>query len=322
MSDQVSPVLMTQLNPDSDYILLAGPTASGKSALALDLAEKLDGVIINADSMQVYADLKILTARPSSADEACIPHRLYGTVDGAERYSVGRWLTDLHHAVDETRSQGKWPLIVGGTGFYLNAAEYGISAIPDIPEDVRNAAMTYHAQNGGSATLDKLGELDPAIAVRLEAGDSQRLVRALEVVWHTGQPLSYWQSRLREGGLTGTAFKIAHIPDREAVYDLIDRRFATMVDAGGLTEVEQLISRHLTPDLPVMKALGVSALSAFLTGDIDKEQAVYQASRDTRHYAKRQMTWLRNNFISNYLNKETYSKHLCQKIFSKILENR
>lgn len=310
---------MTQPNPASDYILLAGPTASGKSALALDFAEQLDGVIINADSMQVYTDLRILTARPSVEDEACLPHKLYGTVDGAERYSVGRWLTDLHLAVEQTRAQKKWPIIVGGTGFYLNAAEHGISAIPDIPQEARSEAMSYHQQYGGHGTLDKLQELDPAIADRLEAGDSQRLVRALEVVLHTGKPLSYWQSRPREGGLTGRAIKIAHIPERELVYERIDKRFSAMIEGGGLAEVEQLMQRHLSPDLPVMKALGVTALAAFLNGDIDKQTAVYLASRDTRHYAKRQMTWLRNNFISNYENNETYSKQLYQKIFSKIL---
>lgn len=319
MSDQVSPVPMTQPHSATDYILLAGPTASGKSALALDLAQHLDGVIINADSMQVYKDLNILTARPSAADEARIPHELYGTVDGAERYSVGRWLADLYQAVEDTRAKGKWPIIVGGTGFYLNAAEQGISAIPDIPEGARAAATALHTERGGQAALDKLHELDPVIAKRLEAGDSQRLVRALEVVMHTGKPLSYWQSRPREGGLSGRAIKIAHIPERGDVYERIDNRFAAMVDGGGLAEVDALLGRHLAPDLPVMKALGVAALAALLRGEIDKETAIYQASRDTRHYAKRQMTWLRNNFISNYENNETYSHQLHQKIFSKIL---
>ena len=311
---------MTQPNPASDYILLAGPTASGKSALALDFADQLNGVIINADSMQVYADLRVLTARPSEDDEACQPHKLYGTVDGAERYSVGRWLADLHVAVDETRAQGKLPIIVGGTGFYLNAAEQGISAIPDIPEEAREEAISYHQKQGGQAILDKLQKVDPIIADRLEAGDSQRLVRALEVVMHTGKPLSYWQSRPREGGLTGRAFKIAHIPEREVVYERINKRFSAMIEVGGLAEVEQLLQRRLAPDLPVMKALGVSALAAFLNGSCDKQEAIYVASRDTRHYAKRQMTWLRNNFISNYENNETYSNQLCDKIFPKILQ--
>ena len=144
---------MTQLNSASDYILLAGPTASGKSALALDLAERLDGVIINADSMQVYKDLRILTARPSAADEARIPHRLYGTVDGAERYSVGRWLDDLHRAVHSARSESQIPIIVGGTGFYLNAAENGMSAIPDIPDEARQEAVEFHQKNGGDGHI-------------------------------------------------------------------------------------------------------------------------------------------------------------------------
>ena len=313
---------MTQPNSELDYILLAGPTASGKSALALDLAEQLDGVIINADSMQVYADLHILTARPGVADEARIPHRLYGTVDGAVRYSVGRWLDDLHRSVDEARAESRMPIIVGGTGFYLNAAEYGISAIPDIPDEARQEAAEFHKTHGGESTLNKLHQLDPVIADRLEAGDSQRLVRALEVVLYTKKPLSFWQSQPREGSLSGKPIKIAHIPDRRTVYERIDKRFAEMVDSGGLAEVERLIARHLSADLPVMKALGVSALAGFLNGDIDKQRALYLGCRDTRHYAKRQITWLRNNFISNYQNNETYSEKLYQKIFSKILELR
>ena len=182
--------------------------------------------------------------------------------------------------------------------------------------------MSFIKKTVATATLDTLRNLDPEIATRLEAGDSQRLVRALEVVLYTKKPLSYWQSKPREGGLSGKPIKIVHIPDRNVVYDRIDARFAYMVDNGGLDEVEQLAARHLSPDLPVMKALGVPSLSAFLQGKIDKEQALYLGCRDTRHYAKRQMTWLRNNFISNYINKETYSENLCEKIFSKILEMR
>ena len=312
---------MTQPNPTTDYIILAGPTASGKSALALDLAAEIDGVIINADSMQVYADLHILTARPSTADEALFPHRLYGVIDGAERYSVGHWLRDLHKIVKLVRAQGRWPIVVGGTGFYLNAAEYGISSIPDIPDAARAEATGLYEELGWQGCVVKLRRWDPVIAGRLQPGDKQRLIRALEVVMHTGKGLSYWQNLPRQGGLTGRALKLAHIPNRKIVYELIEKRFEKMANNGALQEVERLIARGLCADLPVMKALGVSALSAYLQGEIDKERAVYLACRDTRHYAKRQMTWFRNNFISNYLNNEIYSNKLGQKIFPKILEN-
>ncbi len=312
---------MTHLNPETDYIILAGPTASGKSALALDLAAAINGVIINADSMQVYADLHVLTARPSRADEALLPHRLYGVIDGAERYSVGNWLRDLQEIVQQVRAQGRWPILVGGTVFYLNAAEYGISSIPNIPDAVRAEATGLYAKLGGQGCLDKLQGLDPIIAGRLRPSDKQRLIRALEVVLHTGKALSYWQTMPRQGGLTGRALKLAHIPDRKIVYQLIDERFEKMADNGALQEVERLVARGLHADLPVMKALGVSALSAYLRGEIDKQRSVYLACRNTRHYAKRQMTWLRNNFISNYENNEIYSNNLVQKIFPKIFKN-
>ena len=310
---------MTQLNSSTDYIILAGPTASGKSALALDLAAEIDGVIINADSMQVYADLHVLTSRPTAADEALLPHRLYGFIDGAERYSVGHWLRDVKKIVQQVRAQGRWPILVGGTGFYLNAAEYGLSPIPDIPDAVRAKATSLYTQHGGDDCLERLRGQDPVIARRLQPGDKQRVIRALEVFMHTGKPLTYWQSVPRQGALTGRAFKLAHIPDRQIVYELINRRFENMIKGGGLQEVEKLVERDLATDLPVMRALGVPALSAYLRGDFDIQKAIYLGCRDTRHFAKRQITWLRNNFISNYEINEIYSNKISQKIFPKIL---
>ena len=312
-------MLMTQLNSLTDYIILAGPTASGKSALALELAAKIDAVIINADSMQVYADLHILTARPSTADELLRPHRLYGVVDGADRYSVGHWLRDVREIIKQVRVQGRWPMLVGGTGLYLNAAEYGLSSIPDIPYAVRKNATSLYSEQGGEECLDRLYEQDPGILERLKPGDKQRVIRALEVLMHTGKPLSYWQAMPRKGGLTGRAFKLAHIPDRQIVYELINRRFEKMMNDGALQEVERLVARGLSADLPVMKALGVPVLSAYLRGDIDKQRAIYLGCRNTRHYAKRQITWLRNNFISNYENNELFSNKFVQKIFPEIL---
>ncbi|MGB0397969.1 MAG: tRNA (adenosine(37)-N6)-dimethylallyltransferase MiaA [Candidatus Puniceispirillaceae bacterium] len=303
-----------------DYIIIAGPTAGGKSAYAVALAKALDGVIINADSMQVYADLSVLTARPSAADEADVPHRLYGEIDGAVRFSAGMWLEAAKRHIKAARSAGKWPILVGGTGFYLRAAEQGLSAIPDIPDNVRAEVVAEHAQKGGEAMLAYLAEVDPDIASRLVPGDSQRLIRATEVYRHTGIALSKFQKQPPTGGLSGKALKITHLPPREVIYDRINTRFDEMMATTALAEVEKLLARNLAADLPVMKALGVSALRDYLQGKQSLEQATYLAKRDSRHYAKRQMTWLRNNFITNLLSEELYSERNFDRFFSKILK--
>ena len=303
-----------------DYIMIAGPTAGGKSAYALALAKALDGVIINADSMQVYTDLSVLTARPSAADVAKIPHRLYGEIDGAVRFSAGMWLEAAKHHIKEARTAGKWPILVGGTGFYLRAAEQGLSAIPDIPNNVRAEVVAEHAQKGGEAMLAYLAEVDPDIASRLVPGDSQRLIRATEVYRHTGIALSKFQKQSPTGGLTGKALKITHLPPREVIYARIDTRFDEMMATTALAEVEKLLARNLAADLPVMKALGVSALRDYLQEKQSLERATYLAKRDSRHYAKRQMTWLRNNFITNLLSEELYSERNFNKFFPKILK--
>jgi len=311
---------MDRFERATDFIIIAGPTASGKSAMALRLAEQIDGHIINADSMQVYKDLCVLTARPDADDEARIPHHLYGTIDGACAYSVGMWLADLHRAADYVRGQGKWPIIVGGTGFYLNAALSGISPIPDIPAAVRAAVTAEHAKFGGQAMLDRLNSIDPVLAARLNAGDTQRLIRAFEVWQHTAVPLSRWQQESPKGSLGGRALKIVQCPPRAELYQAIDTRFDHMLKTGALAEVGGLLARRLDDTLPVMKALGVRTLRDYLQGRTDIAAAACLAKRDSRHYAKRQMTWLRNNFISNIKSETKYSKRTHDKIFAKILE--
>ena len=311
---------MERFSKQRDYIIIAGPTAGGKSAYALALAEALDGVIINADSMQVYADLSVLTARPSAADEARVPHRLYGTIDGAIRFSAGMWLEAAHTQIKAVRAEGRWPIIVGGTGFYLRAAEQGLSAIPDVPDAVRASVIAEHAEIGGAAMLAYLRDIDPDIASRLEAGDSQRLIRAVEVYRHTGRCLSDFQKYPPTGGLTGSALKITHMPPREVIYQRIETRFDAMMADTALEEVRQLASRNLPADLPVMKALGVPALCDYLQGKQSLEQAIYLVKRDSRRYAKRQMTWLRNNFITNLESNKLFSKRNFEEFFSKILK--
>ena len=314
--------LKTNLPPASrSFAVLMGPTASGKSALAIDIACNQNGVIINADSMQVYADLNILTARPAPADLDRAPHRLYGIIDGAERCSVGRWLALARQEVEQVWDSGKLPILVGGTGMYMQAALSGISPIPDIPEDCRLAVQAERQAIGGDAFHSKLKSLDPESANRLFPADSQRVLRAMEVVQFTGKPLSEWQKMPRVGRIAGQALPIAYMPPREQLYDNIERRFDQMVEKGALEEVKQLQARKLAADLPIMKALGVTTLGAYLLGNAELTEAISTAKRDTRRYAKRQMTWMRNNFISKIEINELYSKSLYQKIFSNIFLN-
>lgn len=310
-----SPPLSSSARP---YVMLLGPTASGKSALAIDIARKKDGVIINADSMQVYADLNILTARPNAHDLQKAPHLLYGVCDGAIRCSAGRWLALARDEVDAVWKAGKLPILVGGTGLYMQAALRGISPIPDIPEALREDVIAEREALGAEAFHAKLAELDPDIAERLYPTDTQRVLRAMEVVLHTSKPLSYWQNQPRTGKLEGRAIPISYMPPRQQLYENIENRFDAMVSAGALAEVQKLMERKLDADLPVMKALGVAAFRDHLAGDITLEQAIMLAKRDTRRYAKRQMTWIRNNFISKIEINELYYESLFEKIFPKV----
>ena len=303
----------------TDYLIIAGPTASGKSALALALAQKCDGVIINADSVQLYADLRILSARPSVEDERQVPHQLYGFVDGGIRFSVAMWLNALHEVVDKARNHGKWPILVGGTGFYLQAACYGLSPIPDIDDDIRRQVIAECDDKGSIFLHNQLQSYDPKIAARLPPTDTQRIIRACEVYRQTGRTLSDWQEQPLRGGLTGKALNICQMPSRDIVYEAIENRFDVMVSDSQLwAEIEALLARNLPLDQPIMKALGVKPLASYLSGDIVLERAIYLAKRDSRRYAKRQMTWLRNNFISKVNNNEKLSKSFLDKIISKI----
>ena len=300
------------------FLVVAGPTASGKSSLCLDIAQQVDGVIINADALQLYRDLDLLSARPDEAALAAAPHALYGVLDGATRCSVGLWLAHAKAAVNDARAAGKIPILVGGTGMYLNASLNGISSIPDVPDEVRREITQMHSALGGQRFHAELATIDPRLAERLAPGDTQRLIRGMEVYTHTKTPLSWWQQQPLEGYINGTGYTIALTPPRDAVYANIERRFDMMFDNGAVGEVEHLIARNLDPGLPVMKALGVSQIADFLSGALSKDDAIMKAKRDSRHYAKRQMTWIRNNFISKITLNKYYSKSLCKKIFPKI----
>jgi tRNA dimethylallyltransferase len=276
-------------------ILIAGPTASGKSALALALAEQYGGTIINADSMQVYRDLRIITARPTAAEEERAPHRLYGHVDAGENFSVGRWCREAAAALAAARRDASHAIIVGGTGLYFSALTRGLAAVPAIPATVRAEVRERLARDGAPALHAELSRRDPAAAARLTPGDRTRVTRALEVVLATGRPLKDWQDDEAPAILDiSRAAKIFLMPDREELLRRIDARFDAMIAAGALEEVRALAARRLDPELPAMKAHGVPWLIRHLKGEMTLTQAAVEAKRDTRQYTKRQATWFRN----------------------------
>ncbi|HEX3525269.1 MAG TPA: tRNA (adenosine(37)-N6)-dimethylallyltransferase MiaA [Stellaceae bacterium] len=271
-------------------LVIAGPTASGKSAVALELADLSGGTIINADSLQIYQDLRILTAQPDQAAQTRIPHRLYGFLDAAERGSAARWRTLALDAIAEATNAGRLPILVGGTGLYLRAIEEGLAPVPDIPAEIRQEAIELHWALGGNAFREKLARLDPVAAQRLFPGDKQRLVRAFEVVRATGVTIGTWhqQAKFEPAYRFGT---ILLAPPREGLYSACNARLIQLIEAGALAEVEALATRCLDPSLPAMKAVGLAELLSYLRGDIPFDTAVAAAQRATRRYAKRQMTW-------------------------------
>jgi len=278
-----------------DVVLIAGPTASGKSALALDLVRAGGGSIVNADSMQVYRDLRILTARPSPDEEGEVCHRLYGHVDGAVNYSVGRYLKDAARLIAEAREARQRLIFVGGTGLYCKALLEGLSAIPSVPETVRAAVRAGAAGRPTAALHADLAAQDPVTAGRLEPGDRLRILRALEVLAATGQPLSAFRGQKRPGPLADAdPAKIFLAPDRALLRERIDRRFEAMIETGALDEARALAGRRLDPALPVMRAHGVPALLAHLRGEMALGEAIAAGQGDTRRYAKRQFTWFRH----------------------------
>jgi tRNA dimethylallyltransferase len=279
----------------SKAVLIAGPTASGKSALALELAQKTGGVVINTDSMQVYRDLRILTARPTPAEEARVPHRLYGHVDAAVNFSAGAWVTDAAQALAEARAQKLQPIFVGGSGLYFKALTRGLSAVPPISAELRESVRARLARDGVEALHAELAKRDPASAERLKPRDRARIARALEVVEATGRTLPDWHREGLPPLLPPGEFSALFVaPERDQLYARIDARFDAMLDAGALEEVAALAARRLDPLLPAMKAHGVPALIRHLRGEITREEAAETARADTRHYAKRQFTWFRH----------------------------
>ncbi|WFU27389.1 tRNA (adenosine(37)-N6)-dimethylallyltransferase MiaA [Bradyrhizobium sp. CB1717] len=281
--------------PIGKAVLIAGPTASGKSALALELALSASGTVINADSMQVYRDLRIITARPTHGDEARVPHRLYGHVDAAVNFSAGAWVADAAKALEEARAEGRLPIFIGGTGLYFKALTAGLSVVPPIPADLREDVRARLERNGVEALHAELAARDPRAAERLNLRDRTRIARALEVVEATGRSLLDWHHEGQPPLLPKDSFRAVFLaPERDDLYARIDARFDAMLGAGALREVERLAARGLDPLLPAMKAHGVPALIRHLRGELSLEEAATIGRADTRHYAKRQFTWFRH----------------------------
>ena len=278
-------------------VVIAGPTASGKSSLAMELAKALIGTVVNADSMQVYRDLRILTARPSKDDEDRVPHLLYGYRDAGESGSAAKWAGDAVAAIKSIRAAGRRPIVVGGTGLYLRALMQGIVPIPEVPNEIRALAQARQKAIGAAAFHAELAARDPVIAARFPAGDSQRVLRAWEVYEATGRTLSDWhRDPVPPNGLDFRVITL--LPPREDLYQRCEERFVEMLEAGALEEVRTLAERaarkNLDPALPIFKALGYPALSDHLRGGVTLEEAVAKSQQQTRNYVKRQVTWLRH----------------------------
>ncbi|WP_374444085.1 tRNA (adenosine(37)-N6)-dimethylallyltransferase MiaA [Stella sp.] len=305
---------------DIEALVVAGPTAGGKSALALALARRFGGTIVNADSQQLYADLRVLTARPSPQDEAAVPHRLYGVLAAAEIGSAERWRQMAVAEIAAARAGGRLPILVGGTGLYLRALLRGLAAVPDIPDAVRAEGRERHRRLGGEAFHAELAALDPDGAARLAPGDSQRLVRAWEVVTATGRTLADWQRATAAPADAPRVAAILVMPPRLTLQPLIARRFRAMLEEGAVDEVRRLLALGLAPDLPVMKAVGVPELARHVAGEWTLEAATAAAVRATEQYAKRQLTWFRHqaprDMPTHRTLREQYSERLLPEIFA------
>lgn len=273
-----------------DAIILTGPTASGKSQAAVELARHIKGEIINADSMQLYRHLPILTACPSEKDKTLVPHHLYEILGDNDLGSAGWWYHEICDLIKQVRSQGRIPILVGGTGLYLYTLVHGLSEIPIIPESIRQQARDLAEKENFHSIV---GQYDPIAAQKLHPSDKQRLARALEVRLATGRSIYEWQAKALKKNSFALG-KFALMPDRGQIYENIDQRFDTIMASGALEEVQQLMQRPMRPDSPILRAVGAQELMAFLRGELSQEEAVERAKQSSRNYAKRQYTWIRN----------------------------
>ncbi|MPY71060.1 MAG: tRNA (adenosine(37)-N6)-dimethylallyltransferase MiaA [Alphaproteobacteria bacterium] len=304
---------------DGGCVVIAGPTASGKTALALAAARRFGGEIVNADSMQIYSGMAVLTDAPDEAARAGVPHHLFGVLDPAGPCSAGAWRDMALAAIAGIRARGRTPIVVGGTGLYIRVLMRGIAGVPAVPAGMRAALRARGAAMTAEALHAELARCDPAAADRIDAGDRQRVLRALEVLEATGRSLLEWQRAAPPEDTGGLRFfTVLLMPPRERVYAAIDARFETMVERGALDEVAALARRGLDPELPAMKALGVPALCRHLAGEIGRDAAVRAAQQASRRYAKRQMTWFRHQFVADMVVGSQFSECHQTEIFAKI----
>ncbi|MGR9275732.1 tRNA (adenosine(37)-N6)-dimethylallyltransferase MiaA [Rhizobium leguminosarum] len=293
--------MMENLLSTVNAILITGPTASGKSALAVELAKRHDGVVVNADSMQVYDTLRVLTARPSEEEMQGVPHHLYGHVPAGAAYSTGGWLRDVSALLPTLRAAGRLPVFVGGTGLYFKALTGGLSDMPEIPEALREALRSRLLEEGPDGLYAELAVADPAMAASLNRQDGQRIVRALEVMKATGRSIADFQGQSGPVIIDAAqARKIVVLPDRVVLHQRINGRFEKMLQQGAEDEVRALLALDLPAEAPVMKAIGVSQITAMVRGEMTRDEVLEKGAAATRQYAKRQMTWFRNQMDDSW----------------------
>jgi len=306
--------------PQKPILIVAGPTASGKSSLALAAADKYNGVIINCDAMQVYRELHLITARPSSEDEAKVSHKLYGVIPAAEACSAGIWRELAVAEIETCWRADRLPIVTGGTGLYIRALMEGLTDIPEIPREIREEVTERRNRIGPEAFRQELAKFDPVSAERLNPTDSQRMIRAYEVYLGTERSLTDWhQDAPATPPLEANYQSIVFEPPRDELYAKCEARIDWMIDNGVLDEVRVLMELNLEPSLPVMKALGVPELITHLRDKMTLEDAVSAAKQATKRYAKRQMTWFRGQIVQKYRVNEQYSERLLPEIFSNIV---
>jgi tRNA dimethylallyltransferase len=306
--------------PHYDMICLAGPTASGKSGLAVAIAQQCNGAIINTDSMQVYAGIPIISAAPDETEQNGVPHYLFGHIDPARRYSQADWLQAATDAVASIRANGQIPILVGGTGFYFKAAIEGIVPMPEISTEIKAKAVAMLDEYGNEELYNQLADIDPALAQRLAPGDSQRLLRGMEIWLATNIPLSQWQKGTPRGQLAGCMLCVYLRPPRAALYQRINARFEHMISHGAVDEISALHDRKLNETLPAMKAVGMPPILEMLDGNIDITTATQLAQRDSRRYAKRQFTWFDHQYnadvVIDYFPEDAHRERAIQTILS------
>ena len=300
-------------------IIICGPTGAGKSSMALNLAKKFKGVIINADSVQIYREIKILSGRPTSDDYRQAPHRLYGIMSIFKPCTLGIWRKMALEIIKECERSGHLPIICGGTGLYIKFLLNELSAIPEIPPSIKLEAREKLKELGNENFRELLSKNDPVSASRIKSGDTNRLLRAWEVFTATTKPLSYWHKKSRKAGSQHKFFKVCLMPERKALYSICDQRFLEFVEQGAVEEARAFDFITASPELPASKTLGLLELIKYIKGELELSDAIEQAQRTTRRYAKRQLTWFRHQLDEDFLIQNLCCRKTVSDCFKKIV---